>query len=78
MNHVALPERSGWSPANSVEVADARSDLFERCRLLMDDWAEHLDTRSGRGAVTMKWGLREAAVFFLDVGIDPQPSERFV
>ena len=27
---------------NKVEAAYARSDLFERRRLLMDDWAEHL------------------------------------
>ena len=27
---------------NKVEAADARSDLFERRRRLMDDWSEHL------------------------------------
>ena len=27
---------------NKVEAAYARSDLFERRRLLMDDWAEYL------------------------------------
>ena len=47
--------RSGWrsdtrgrtSPLahvvpNKVEAAYARSDLFERRRLLMDDWAEYV------------------------------------
>ena len=33
---------------NKVEAAYARSDLFERRRLLMVDWAEHL---AGRGTV---------------------------
>ncbi len=28
---------------NKVEAAYARSDLFEQRRLLMDDWAEHLN-----------------------------------
>jgi hypothetical protein len=28
---------------NKVEAAYARSDLFERRRLLMDDWGEYLD-----------------------------------
>ena len=32
---------------NKVEAAYARSDLFERRRLLMDDWAEHLAARAG-------------------------------
>ena len=27
---------------NKVEAAYARSDLFERRRLLMDDWAQYL------------------------------------
>ena len=31
---------------NKVEAAYARSDLFERRRLLMDDWAQHL---AGKG-----------------------------
>ena len=30
---------------NRVEAAYARSDLFERRRLLMDDWATHLNGR---------------------------------
>jgi len=30
---------------NKVEAAYARSDLFERRRLLMDDWAEYLAGR---------------------------------
>ena len=30
---------------NKVEAAYARSDLFERRRLLMDDWAAYLDGR---------------------------------
>ena len=29
---------------NKVEAAYARSDLFERRRLLMDDWAQYLRT----------------------------------
>ena len=29
---------------NKVEAAYARSDLFERRRLLMDDWSEYLRT----------------------------------
>ncbi len=32
---------------NKVEAAYARSDLFERRRRLMDDWAEHLAGRRG-------------------------------
>ncbi len=32
---------------NKVEAAYARSDLFERRRLLMDDWAEHLAGKGG-------------------------------
>ena len=32
---------------NKVEAAYARSDLFERRRLLMDDWSEYLG-RNGR------------------------------
>ena len=32
---------------NKVEAAYARSDLFERRRLLMDDWSEYL-ARNGR------------------------------
>ena len=30
---------------NNVEAAYARSDLFERYRLLMDDWASAIETR---------------------------------
>ena len=30
---------------NKVEAADARSDLFERRRLLMDEWAAYLDRK---------------------------------
>ena len=33
---------------NKVEAAYARSDLFERRRLLMDDWAGYLDGRRGQ------------------------------
>ena len=33
---------------NKVEAAYARSDLFERRRLLMDDWAAYLDTADGQ------------------------------
>ena len=32
---------------NKVEAAYARSDLFERRRLLMDDWAAHLEESRG-------------------------------
>ena len=32
---------------NRVETAYARSDLFERRRTLMDDWARYLDRGSG-------------------------------
>ncbi len=32
---------------NRVEAAYARSDLFERRRVLMDDWARYLAQRSG-------------------------------
>ena len=33
---------------NKVEVAYARSDLFERRLLLMDDWAKYLQDEGGR------------------------------
>ena len=33
---------------NKVEAAYARSDLFERRRRLMDDWAAYLDTADGQ------------------------------
>ena len=33
---------------NKVEAACARSDLFERRRLLMDDWAAYLDGQRGQ------------------------------
>ena len=33
---------------NMVEAADARSDLFERRRVLMGDWARYLDRERGR------------------------------
>ena len=33
---------------NKVEAAYARSDLFERRRRLMDDWAECLSEARGR------------------------------
>ena len=32
---------------NRVEAAYARSDLFERRRVLMDDWARYLDQGNG-------------------------------
>ena len=32
---------------NKVEAAYARSDLFERRRLLMDDWAKYLQDEGG-------------------------------
>ena len=32
---------------NRVEAAYARSDLFQRRRVLMDDWARYLDQGSG-------------------------------
>ena len=32
---------------NQVEAAYARSDLFERRRVLMNDWARYLAQRSG-------------------------------
>ena len=32
---------------NRVEAAYARSDLFERRRVLMDDWARYLDQGTG-------------------------------
>ena len=35
---------------NKVEAAYARSDLFERRRLLMDDWATYLGAATGRPA----------------------------
>ena len=34
---------------NKVEAAYARSDLFEQRRMLMDDWAAHLDSQHGSG-----------------------------
>ena len=34
---------------NRVEAAYARSDLFERRRVLMDDWARYLAQGSGKG-----------------------------
>ena len=34
--------------ANQTEAAYARSDLFERRRRLMDEWAEYLDANAGR------------------------------
>ena len=34
---------------NRVEAAYARSDLFERRRVLMDDWARYLAQRPGGG-----------------------------
>ena len=34
---------------NRVEAAYARSDLFERRRRLMDDWARYLAQGSGEG-----------------------------
>ena len=34
---------------NKVEAAYARSDLFERRRILMDDWACYLAQRDGAG-----------------------------
>ena len=34
-------------PREVIEAAYARSDLFERRRLLMDDWARYLDVASG-------------------------------
>ena len=33
---------------SQTEAAYARSDLFERRRLLMDDWAAYLDDRCGQ------------------------------
>ena len=33
---------------NKVEAAYARSDLFERRRRLMDDWAAYLDGQADR------------------------------
>ena len=33
---------------NRVEAAYARSDLFERRRVLMDDWARYLAQGSGK------------------------------
>ena len=33
---------------NKVEAAYARSDLFERRRHLMDDWAAYLDGERGQ------------------------------
>ena len=35
---------------NKVEAAYARSDLFERRRLLMDDWAAYVVGHGGRSA----------------------------
>ena len=34
---------------NKVETAYARSDLFERRRRLMDDWAAYLDIQHRSG-----------------------------
>ena len=34
---------------NRVEAASARSDLFKRRRVLMDDWARYLAQGSGDG-----------------------------
>ncbi len=38
---------------NRVEVAYARSDLFERRRVLMNDWAEYLGEERGQ-VVTLR------------------------
>ena len=38
---------------NKVEAAYARSDLFERRRILMDDWATYLGEERGQ-AVTLR------------------------
>ncbi len=38
---------------NRVEVAYARSDLFERRRVLMNDWAEYLSEERGQ-VVTLR------------------------
>ncbi len=48
---------------NKVEAAYARSDLFERRRRLMDDWAVYLDGRAdeGRGTETTEVGRRSPA-----------------
>ena len=39
---------------NRVEAAYARSDLFERRRVLMDDWAGYLAQRSGEGPGSLR------------------------
>ncbi len=36
---------------NKVEAAYARSDLFERRRLLMDDWGAYLGAEKGQAAL---------------------------
>ena len=48
------PSARGGRPAlahvvrNQVEAAYARSDLFERRRLLMDDWMHYLSAQRGK------------------------------
>ena len=44
---------------NKVEAAYARSDLFERWRILMDDWATYLGPRDGEGfgALMITWAI---------------------
>ena len=38
---------------NRVEAAYARSDLFERRRILMDDWAAYINGEPGQGIPTV-------------------------
>ena len=44
---------------NKVEAAYARSDLFERRRILMDDWAAYLSVLVFRSfLIALRTGLR--------------------
>ena len=53
--------RSAHVVGNRTEAAYARSDLFERRRRLMGEWADYLD---GRGQVSPL------------LGVKPQPPDR--
>ena len=46
---------------NPTEAAYARSDLFERRRRLMDDWASYLRGTHGHGLVTFPQYQTESA-----------------
>ena len=52
-----------------VEAAYARSDLFERRRVLMDDWARYLDQGIGCPHQVRQGGLARGRP-----GIEPHPK----